>query len=302
MVDRHTTARDRLIGCIVGGAIGDALGGPYEGLPGPVQVQSSQPWVTSDDTQLTVATCDAIASSGDILPAEIATRFVHLFRSKSLRGVGSTTLGALRALDACAHWASAGIEGEMAAGNGAAMRVAPLAFVLDPVSEIDRQSLRDICRITHRNEEAYLGALAIVWAVRLVISQSWSPGSDLLISVAERLSDSRVRDRLRSLAEDTDRDLVQLALEYGSSGYVVESVPISILVAQRCIHNGIHRALDVAVSLGGDTDTVTSMVGQICGAYHGYARVDQAVFSMLEDRAAILQAAERFSSFATKGV
>ena len=288
-MDRHTTARDRLIGCIVGGAIGDALGGPYEGLPGPVQ--ASQPWVTSDDTQLTVATCDAIASSGDILPAEIAARFVHLFRSKSLRGVGSTTLGALRALDAGAHWASAGIEGEMAAGNGAAMRVAPLAFVLDPASEIDRQSLRDICRITHRNEEAYLGALAIVWAVRLVISQPWSPGSDLLISVAERLSDSRVRDRLRSLAEDSDRDVVQLALEYGSSGYVVECLEAALWCFNRT--DSFEDAILAAANLGDDADTTAAVCGQVAGAYYGESGIPGGWLGRLSMRSEIARLADK---------
>ena len=30
---------EQVVGCIVGGAIGDALGGPYEGQPGPVALQ-----------------------------------------------------------------------------------------------------------------------------------------------------------------------------------------------------------------------------------------------------------------------
>ena len=45
--------------------------------------------------------------------------------------------------------------------DGAAMRLAPLAFVLDSDRDDDRRTIRDVCRITHRNDEAYVGGLAI---------------------------------------------------------------------------------------------------------------------------------------------
>jgi ADP-ribosylglycohydrolase len=43
----------------------------------------------------------------------------------------------------------------MPAGNGGAMRIAPLAFVLDSLDK--RVLIRDAVRITHANDEAYLG-------------------------------------------------------------------------------------------------------------------------------------------------
>src|SRR5438552_12980525 len=100
--------------------------------------------------------------------------------------MGSSTLKALHDLDAGLHWALAGAKGEMSAGNGAAMRIAPLAFHLDPTVARDRQVIRDVCRITHHNEEAYVGALAIVVAVRsLALGQS-SP-TDLFAPVLQNL-------------------------------------------------------------------------------------------------------------------
>jgi ADP-ribosylglycohydrolase len=42
------------------------------------------------------------------------------------------------------------------------MRIAPLAFV----PSADRVVIRDAVRITHHNDEAYLGALAVVLAIR----------------------------------------------------------------------------------------------------------------------------------------
>lgn len=149
---------DRARGCILAGAIGDAMGGPYEGQPGPLEFREHRDWTISDDTQLTLATCDSIVEVGKVSPEHIADRFAQWFRHRRIAGTGSSTLKALRELEAGHHWALAGAKGEMSAGNGAAMRIAPLAFHLDPALAQERQTIRDVCRITHHNEEAYIGA------------------------------------------------------------------------------------------------------------------------------------------------
>src|SRR5262249_56987659 len=86
-----------------------------------------------------------------VSPAAIADHFAHWFRQGRVTGVGASTLKALRDLAAGAHWALAGRKGERGAGNGAAMRVAPLAFCLDPEEPEQRTALRDVCRVTHHN-------------------------------------------------------------------------------------------------------------------------------------------------------
>src|SRR5437762_6411094 len=149
---------DRARGCILAGTIGDAMGGPFEGKPGPLKFHDPSNWSISDDSQLTLATCESIAEVGAVRPDRIAVRFVDWFRDGRITGVGASTLKALRDLDAGAHWALAGAKGEMSAGNGAAMRIAPLAFYLNPAVAQHRQLLRDVCRISHHNEEAYVGA------------------------------------------------------------------------------------------------------------------------------------------------
>jgi ADP-ribosylglycohydrolase len=182
-----TTRFDSVLGCIVGGAIGDVLGG----------VSERKTLSISDDTQFTLATCEAITEASGVRPEVVATTFLSWFRARAFSGLGSATLKALRDLDAGAHWALAGARGEMAAGNGPAMRIAPLAFVLDPLSTSDRIVIRDVCRITHHSDEAYIGALAVLLAVHFCNARP--PRS--LSSFAAHLPDSRVRDRLLAFEE-----------------------------------------------------------------------------------------------------
>ena len=127
-------ASDRVVGSIIGGALGDGWGRPFEGGLRRDAAPLPNVLVVSDDTQLTLATCEAIIERGRVDAEAIAARFVAWFRLGRLDGLGASTLKALRDLDSGAHWALAGAKGERSAGNGAAMRVAPLAFVLDPAT------------------------------------------------------------------------------------------------------------------------------------------------------------------------
>src|SRR5262249_50491561 len=149
---RRTFVRDRILGCILGGAIGDAFGRPYERRQPPVVISEAEEWLLSDDTQLTLATCEAIASPrGSVAPATLPERFAHWHRARGISGRGSNTLKALTELVAGGHWALVGGKGERAASNGAAMRAAPLAFCLDPNDEMERRTIRDVSRITHHH-------------------------------------------------------------------------------------------------------------------------------------------------------
>src|SRR5688500_12037770 len=95
------TLSSRARGCILGGAIGDAMGGPLEGQPAPVKFRDHQQWRISDDTQLTLATCESITElHGQVSAEHIAARFVHWFRARRINGMGASTLKALRDLDA----------------------------------------------------------------------------------------------------------------------------------------------------------------------------------------------------------
>ncbi len=256
------TIEDRVRSCLVAGAAGDAWGLPAEGRPpGPVADFPDNPRL-SDDTLLTLATCEAIAQhGGEVDPARIADRFRAWFVAGKLAGLGASTLKALRDLEAGVHWALAGAKGEYTAGAGAAMRAAPLAFVLDPDVYEERRTIRDVCRITHHNDEAYAGALAVIVAVRACLARDGVP-PNLLAIVAEELPDTAVRDRIGELASSLHPP--RAAHARGALGHVVEAVPLALAIASRT--TTVEEAIRAAIALGGDTDTIASIAAQIVGA------------------------------------
>ncbi len=290
--------RDRILGCIVGGAIGDAAGSAYEGWPeaANLNIAPDSCWNLTDDTQLTLATCEAIASTSGAEPAAIADSFLRWFRARRLSGLGASTLKALRDLDAGAHWALSGMRGERAAGNGAAMRIAPLAFCTEPHTEESRRLIRDVCRITHHNDEAYVGALAIVLAVRAVQSDLPCFDDSLAKEVAGQLPETSIRERLLGYADlPPTVSLLEAAQQFGSSGYVVESVPLAIFAAQRVRVLGFAGMLEQIVAIGGDTDTNASLACQIAGTALGLAGLPASCVAELPQVDMVVRIGEAFA-------
>jgi ADP-ribosyl-[dinitrogen reductase] hydrolase len=273
--------RDRILGGLLGGALGDAYGGIAE--------RGRQ--CLSDDTQLTLATCESIADAGRIDPAHLASTFRRWFEDGRFTGLGSSTLKALRDLQAGAHWALSGARGEMAAGNGGAMRIAPLAFV----SGADRVAIRDVVRITHHSDEAYIGALAVVEAIR----GAWPTTlPDLLHSLVEQLPDSRVRDRMVCVAEVTRCAGLPAVAALGTSGYVVDTVPLSLAAAWHMVDGSFSDVVDELTRIGGDVDTIASIAGQVAGVRLGTAALPAALLDGLTDRDLVERIGDRFAACA----
>jgi ADP-ribosyl-[dinitrogen reductase] hydrolase len=272
---------DAVRGCLLGGALGDAFGGLAE----------RGSLCLSDDTQLTLATCEAVVEAGRVDPSTLAAVFVRWFSQRRLSGLGASTLKALRDLQAGSHWALAGARGEMAAGNGGAMRIAPVAFLKD----VDRKVVRDVVRITHHHEEAYLGALAVVLALRI----PWPTSRHLLLeNIASELPDCRVRDQVRLAAGlDAKTSLQSVASTCGSSGWVVETVPLALCAAWQMVEHSFEDTIDDLRRIGGDTDTIASIAGQLAGTRLGAASLPAGMLAILPERGLVEATAVSFGAW-----
>jgi ADP-ribosylglycohydrolase len=289
---------DAVLGCIIGGAIGDAAGAAWEGVD---RDSLSRPlvtldWQLTDDTHLTLATCEALCESGTPDPACVAASFLRWFRARRLSRLGASTLKALRDLDVGAHWALSGRRDEQAAGNGAAMRIAPLAFCVDPLADGSRQVIRDISRITHHSDEAYAGALAVVLAV-------WAAktGGQSLEWIASHLPDTSVRDRLLSYdVLPNDESIVGAGRRHGVSGHVVESVPFALYAACQVGRVGFASMLEQVIATGGDADTNASVACQVAGTSLGFERLPAELLQHLPQAELVFGIAQEFAKCVTR--
>jgi len=298
MVERSSiTIHDRILGCLLGGALGDAWGGAWEGKPGPIQFEIPARATLSDDTQLTAATCESILEKQSIDPEHLASHFLQWHAAGRIFGIGASTLKAMQSLAAGVHWALAGRRGEFAAGNGAAMRIAPLAFLLDPSSPGDRTIIRDVCRITHHNDEAYAGALAVVVAIRSILNGDWLQERSFLSAAANSLPDCAVRERIEELLP-LRISPAEAAARFGATGYVVDSVPLALYCAQSISEEPLSTVLVRAISAGGDTDTIASIAGQVAGTVIGTSGLPVEFFDNIKGSDEVFEIARRFAAFA----
>ncbi len=284
------TKRDQFEGCIIGGAIGDAFGSGYENqnlneekedvyylFGHPLKKTRAIPeWQITDDTQLTLATIESIMEDEGLNPESIAQSFLKLYRKKKLKGLGSSTLKALQELEFGGHWSQVGRKGEYAAGNGAAMRIAPLAFC----EGVSKATIRDICSITHKNDEAYVGAMSIIIAIREILEGNWTGSENLISLIIGQIPDTKIRDRLMEI--ESVENLFEIG-KLGNSGYVVNSVPLAIAAANRVKKIGIEEMYLQLIKIGGDTDTNCSLAGQIAGTLIGRKKIPEKLINKLSE-------------------
>jgi ADP-ribosyl-[dinitrogen reductase] hydrolase len=264
---------------------------------GPFEIPE-QP-ILSDDTQLTLATCKSIVELGRVDPEHIASHILRRFLAGRVHGMGSSTLKAMRDLAVGTHWALAGARGEYAAGNGAAMRIAPLAFLVNPSISLDRVLVRDVCRITHHSDEAYVGALAVLLAIQSVLSGAWSQGRSFLAATVDSLPDSGVRDRIEALLP-LQLPASEVARTFGATGYVVDTVPLALYCAQAIASDPLQTVLALTISVGGDTDTIASIAGQLAGTVVGSAGVPHKLVHDVDGSHEVVATAEKFAAFVEK--
>jgi ADP-ribosyl-[dinitrogen reductase] hydrolase len=277
--------RARFEGCILAGAIGDAWGSCFENVPlrddsrtfylGKIAPPPPQ-WMLTDDTWLTLATCEILSPGKDT--AALAAQFLQYYKSGRMAGMGASTLKAMQDLSAGIHWRYAGTSGEYSAGNGAAMRIAPFAFW----HSRSREDIRDACRITHKNEEAYIGALAVVLAIRAAIAGTWTPDTDLFDILIPQLPDTHVRDRMIAIQQMGHNVAIKEVAALGNNGYVVNSVPLALFAASKAPQMGLQDMFAAIIAAGGDTDTNTSIAGQVAGALLGPAKIPAALLQKLQ--------------------
>ncbi|MER9652525.1 ADP-ribosylglycohydrolase family protein [Mesorhizobium sp. M0152] len=287
-------------GCLVGLAIGDALGATLEFGPrmesnshtemigkGPFGLK---PGEYTDDTAMALALAASIIEKRTFDPFETAMQFSSWYmRGKYASNgrcfdIGNTTRKALdRFIErkAAIAWPD-----EQALGNGALMRLAPvpIAYWRSPEKAAGVGDIQ--ARITHNND---INAAICSWLAYKLAKQMSSPtslfhhfdddGRHLLISpsIVSDLED------LATLRRD----------EVSSSGHVVDTLVAALWSVQTT--TTFEDAVVTAVNLGNDADTVGAVTGMIAGAIYGYKAIPERWRKVLKYGDAIKATAQRLT-------
>ena len=118
----------------------------------------------------------------------------------------------------------------------------------------------------------------------------------LLQTVLTYLPDSRVRDRILELAAlPNNVTVAEIEKWCGSSGYVVESVPLALYAAREIESLPLDVVLRNVIEAGGDTDTIASMTGQIAGSWIGASQVPVELINSLPTLSEIEEIIDKFA-------
>lgn len=280
---------DPIAGVILGTALGDATGLPFEGLSRRriarrLRGRALAPWGAgwvSDDTEHTALVARALVTSGGD-PDQFARAL-----GRSLRrwlwslppGVGWGTLRSLIKLSL--GWSPAR-SGVASAGNGPAMRAALLG-----VTAIDDAHLARLVaistRVTHVDPRAEDAALAVARAARAASAATSSAA--LVADLAAGCRTEPLRRALDVVAGALAAGRhpgAELGWQRGVSGYCIDTVAAALWTWGA--HRGDARAaIEAAVRLGGDTDSVAAITGGLAGADGGVGALPAGWLARLTD-------------------
>jgi len=284
------TNYQRLAGCLLGTAIGDALGLASEGLSPQRQARlfpATERYhllpfgrgMCSDDTehaimvaQSLVHTCGYTKAFGnaDDFRADLAWR-MRWWLLGLPAGIGMATLKGILKLWVFIppRW-----QGAFSAGNAPAMRSALIGVFWADEMPVLRMHVEASSRLTHADPKAAQGALAVAVAASLSSRSAGIVDADAYARQMTSLLGAdgaelaalveRVAESIRA-GQSTQDFAVSLGLAQGVTGYAFHSVPVALHAW--LAHPGDFRAAVLAaIRCGGDTDTVAAITGAIAGA------------------------------------
>lgn len=281
------------IATLVGCAIGDALGNPFEmkAAISPALVEwdglfkeggtfwHGQPGQYTDDTLMSMALGASLIEHQGFNPEDVASKYLAWYESGNTRGIGTTTASAMMHLKLGAAWQDSGLthgfDGLPAAGNGTAMRASPIGLAYrNNLSKLLEVSMQD-ASITHNSLEPKMGSVAVALATALLANRTASPQS-ICYEVLDVLVDSEVKNSLEVARKwlEQGTDLKSIAPEAlaeigktGNRGYVPETVASAFYCLGAT--DNFKDCVVMSIRCGGDTDSTAAVAGALAGTWYG---------------------------------
>jgi ADP-ribosylglycohydrolase len=304
-----------LTGCLLGQALGDALGFVVEARPAGEATEYVDRYLLagragelahpefpfgqySDDTQLARELVVSYADAGGWSAEAFAGRLAALFADGKDVGAGSGTRAAAMRLLGGAHWSRSGTPAPYA-GNGSAMRAAPLGLLFGEDTRAMVEATVEQSVTTHLDPRCSAGALAVAGAVSLAAKGAPVRNEEFLGALATLTApaDQSVAEAIRGLGRwahlapadaarrqhDERLDPSHTGEWRGISALVTPSVVWSLYAFLRT-PDDYWATVCTAIGVGGDTDTMAAIAGAISGARLGPGALPARLVERLNDR------------------
>ncbi len=309
----------KIKGGLLGVAIGDALGFPFEGLSREEMASKSldnyssgpyPPGTWSDDTSLTFCTVESLLERGFFDPDDLAQRFRLWFKEGHLTpfgqaiGFGRTTTEAIRRYLSGTPALLCGGRDERSNGNGSLMRILPVAifYTWQPL-EAMLEAVHQASKVTHAHPRSQMACGFYALLVRGLLRPSETlsePGREEAYrrTVSLFLDFYRLQrefapelihfDRLLSLGFG---DLPQKEIK--SRAYVIHTLEAAVW----CLLRGQNfmDTLSQALRLGGDTDTIGAVTGGLAGIFWGLEQIPLYLVEGLVKSGKLVALSEKFA-------
>ena len=289
------------IGTLVGCAIGDALGNPFEmkSAKSPALLEwdgnfkeggtfwHGQPGQYTDDTLMSMCLAASLIEHQGFNPEDVSKKYLTWMESGNTRGIGGTTSSALLRVKLGAHYTESGLthnpDGTPVGGNGTAMRASPIGLAYrHNLPELLAVAMED-ASITHNSLEPKMGSVAVALGTALLANKTSSPQS-IAYKLTDILADSIVKEKILLAQKWLEQgiDLCEIAdealAEIGTNGYVPETVGAAFFCLG-ATHN-FRDCVVMAVRGGGDTDTTAAIAGAMAASYYGIEGIPEEYLSV----------------------
>lgn len=283
------TSRDRFAGALLGLALGDALGAPFEGgvlerllwrLIG--MSRGKRRW--TDDTQMSLDLAESLIAKSRVEPDDIAQRFAQSYRWS--RGYGPGAARVLAQIRRGEPWQAANraVYPQGSLGNGGAMRAPVIGAFFHHDLNALAECTRATARITHAHELGQAGAVLIALTTALALSKR-SPSE-----ITAHLTTCRWPEPLAAKLDLATRwlgtgyyaSLHEVRRSLGNGMTALDSCVTAVFIGIRHFDSDFSELLTFAAALGGDVDTIGAMAGAIWGAHRGRSALPPAALQSLD--------------------
>jgi ADP-ribosyl-[dinitrogen reductase] hydrolase len=276
MVDvRDDVALDRSLGALLGLAIGDALGAPVEGrerdsyprfadfAAGGTNGLAAGEW--TDDTAMAICLAESLLALGGLDERDLLERFLRWYRLGE-NSCGGKAIGiSVRTRRTLEDFERVGSLDVAVAvpneGNGCIMRLAPVAIRYRASIEQARRSAARQAAVTH-------SAGAAIAAATLL--------ADLLL-LGLKTGDPKIVLRAAQACRDPALALLRADHKIRNRSAISSAprAPDTLDAALWCLARAesFEQTVIEAVNLGGDTDTIGAVAGQLAGAVYGASAI-----------------------------